>query len=87
MSAKPSLSSADVSADAQPGATAKAKGAAVTAIASDEQIAEFAASPQRWWGLLVLAVGLGMIVLDGTIVGVSLPTIISELGLDIVGAQ
>lgn len=48
---------------------------------------EFASSPQRWGGLLVLAVGLGMIVLDGTIVGVSLPTIISELGLDIVGAQ
>lgn len=48
---------------------------------------EFASSPQRWWGLLVLAIGLGMIVLDGTIVGVSLPTIISELGLDIVGAQ
>ncbi|OFL71236.1 multidrug transporter [Corynebacterium sp. HMSC063G05] len=57
------------------------------AIANEDQIAEFGASPQRWWGLLVLAVGLGMIVLDGTIVGVSLPTIISELGLDIVGAQ
>lgn len=87
MSTKPSLSSADVSADAQPGATEKAEGTAVTAIANEDQIAEFSASPQRWWGLLVLAVGLGMIVLDGTIVGVSLPTIISELGLDIVGAQ
>lgn len=50
-------------------------------------VAEFVASPKRWWGLLVLAIGLGMIVLDGTIVGVSLPTIISELNLDIVGAQ
>lgn len=87
MSTKPSLSSADVSADAQTGATAKAKGTPVMAIANEDQIAEFGASPQRWWGLLVLAVGLGMIVLDGTIVGVSLPTIISELGLDIVGAQ
>ncbi|MHA6520537.1 MFS transporter, partial [Corynebacterium amycolatum] len=75
MSTKPSLSSADVSADAQPGATEKAEGTTATAIASDEQIAEFSASPQRWWGLLVLAVGLGIIVLDGTIVGVSLPTI------------
>lgn len=87
MNTKPSLSSADVSADAQPGATAKAKGTTVTAIANEEKIVEFAASPQCGWGLLALAVGLSMIVLDVTIVGVSMPTIISELGLDIVGAQ
>ena len=53
----------------------------------DKAIEEFAQSPKRWWGLVVLALGLGMIVLDGTIVGVSLPTIITELKLDIVGAQ
>nr|WP_120492337.1 DHA2 family efflux MFS transporter permease subunit [Corynebacterium lactis] len=55
--------------------------------AQDKVVAEFSASPKRWWGLVVLAFGLGMIVLDGTIVGVSLPTIITELKLDIVGAQ
>lgn len=48
---------------------------------------DFASSPLRWWALVTLACGLGMIVLDGTIVGVSLPTMISELNLDIVGAQ
>ena len=33
---------------------------------------------KRWAGLAVLAAGLSMIVIDGTIVGVSLPDIISS---------
>lgn len=40
-----------------------------------------------WIGLAVLSIGLGMIVLDGTIVGVALPTIITDLDLDLSGAQ
>ena len=43
--------------------------------------------PRRWAALAVLACGLGLVVLDGTIVGVSMPTIIRELGLDLAGAQ
>ncbi|WP_372698980.1 MFS transporter [Arthrobacter sp. JSM 101049] len=43
--------------------------------------------PNKWAALAVLAAGLSMIVLDGTIVGVSLPTIISDLGLDLGDAQ
>ncbi|MDN5761603.1 MAG: DHA2 family efflux MFS transporter permease subunit [Microlunatus sp.] len=42
---------------------------------------------RRWWALAVLAGGLSMIILDGTIVGVALPTIIDELGLDLSQAQ
>ena len=38
---------------------------------------------REWLGLAVLAVGLGLIVLDGTIVGVALPTIISDLELNL----
>jgi len=45
------------------------------------------APPHRWWVLVVLAVGLGLIVLDGTIVGVSLPTNIDDLHLDLTTAQ
>lgn len=44
-------------------------------------------APRKWAALWVLAIGLGMIVLDGTIVGVALPTIIDDLGLDITQAQ
>jgi len=44
-------------------------------------------SPNKWAGLGVLAAGLSMIVIDGTIVGVSLPTIIKDLGLDLNEAQ
>lgn len=43
--------------------------------------------PRRWLALAVLAAGLSMIVLDGTIVGVVLPTIIADLGLDLAQAQ
>lgn len=42
---------------------------------------------RRWWSLAVLAGGLSMIVLDGTIVGVAMPTIISDLGLALNDAQ
>ena len=37
--------------------------------------------------LAVLAVGLGLIVLDGTIVGVALPIIIEDLGMNLTDAQ
>lgn len=40
-----------------------------------------------WAALAVLAAGLGMIVLDGTIVGVALPAVIADLSLDIADAQ
>ncbi len=40
-----------------------------------------------WIGLWVLALALAMIVLDGTIVGVSLPVIISDLDLSLTEAQ
>lgn len=42
---------------------------------------------RRWVGLGVLAAGLGMIVLDGTIVGVALPAIIADLHLSLTNAQ
>ncbi len=48
-----------------------------------------ATAPTRreWLALAVLSVGLGMIVLDGTIVGVALPDIIKDLHLDLSDAQ
>lgn len=47
------------------------------------------APPTRrdWLALAVLSVGLGLIVLDGTIVGVALPGIIADLHLDLTDAQ
>ncbi len=42
---------------------------------------------RRWLGLGVLAAALSMIVLDGTIVGVALPTLIEDLTLDLSEAQ
>lgn len=47
------------------------------------------APPTRrdWLALAVLSVGLGLIVLDGTIVGVALPDIIADIGLDLTDAQ
>ncbi|WP_207203773.1 MFS transporter [Actinomyces minihominis] len=50
---------------------------------------EEAAKPTRkeWLALGVLSVGLGLIVLDGTIVGVALPIIIQDLKMDITDAQ
>ncbi|MGO3735474.1 MAG: DHA2 family efflux MFS transporter permease subunit [Canibacter sp.] len=46
-----------------------------------------APSPRDWFALATLSVGLGLIVLDGTIVGVALPAIITDLGLDLTDAQ
>lgn len=40
-----------------------------------------------WLALAVLSVGLGLIVLDGTIVGVALPAIIRDIHLDLTDAQ
>ncbi|GAA1690924.1 DHA2 family efflux MFS transporter permease subunit [Microbacterium sediminicola] len=47
------------------------------------------AAPDRkaWLALTVLSIGLGLIVLDGTIVGVALPDIIADLQLDLTDAQ
>jgi len=47
------------------------------------------APPTRrdWVGLAALSAGLGMIVLDGTIVGVALPDIIQDLQLDLTDGQ
>ena len=42
---------------------------------------------KEWLALVVLSIGLGMIVLDGTIVGVALPDIIRDIDLDITDAQ
>ncbi|MCM6775120.1 DHA2 family efflux MFS transporter permease subunit [Nocardia sp. CDC159] len=42
---------------------------------------------RRWGALGVLALGLSMVVLDGTIVNVSLPVIIEDLGLSFTQAQ
>ncbi|HEY9424447.1 MAG TPA: MFS transporter, partial [Microterricola sp.] len=51
--------------------------------------AEESTPPTRreWLGLAALSTALGMIVLDGTIVGVALPTIIRDLNLDLTDAQ
>lgn len=48
---------------------------------------ERAPSRRDWMGLAVLSIGLGLIVLDGTIVGVALPDIIGDLGLEFAEAQ
>lgn len=45
------------------------------------------AGRRRWIGLGVLAAGLSLIVIDGTIVGVALPVIIRDLKLDLSDAQ
>ena len=42
---------------------------------------------REWLALAVLSTGLGLIVLDGTIVGVALPVIIADIGLDLTDAQ
>lgn len=48
---------------------------------------EVAPTRREWVGLAVLSAGLGMIVLDGTIVGVALPDIITDLKLNLTDAQ
>ena len=42
---------------------------------------------REWLALTVLSIGLGVIVLDGTIVGVALPDIIADLHLDLTDAR
>ncbi|MFE3290658.1 DHA2 family efflux MFS transporter permease subunit [Rhodococcus sp. NPDC059234] len=54
---------------------------------SSEIDAEPRADRRAWIGLGVLAAGLSMIVIDGTIVGVALPVIITDLNLDLTDAQ
>lgn len=44
-------------------------------------------SRRDWLALAVLSIGLGLIVLDGTIVGVALPDIIADLSLEFAEAQ
>lgn len=41
----------------------------------------------QWWVLVILATGLSLIVLDATIVGVSMPSIMHELEVSLVDAQ
>lgn len=48
---------------------------------------DLAPTRRHWAALAVLSAGLGLIVLDGTIVGVALPAIISDLHLDLTDAQ
>lgn len=42
---------------------------------------------KHWFALYTLALGLAMIVVDGTIVGVALPDIITKLNLNLTDAQ
>lgn len=51
------------------------------------QNSEVAPTRRDWMALAVLSIGLGLIVLDGTIVGVALPVIIGDLQLNITDAQ
>lgn len=44
-------------------------------------------SRRRWWGLVVLGIGVAMIVIDITIINVSLPTIITNLDLEVADAE
>ncbi|GAC85840.1 putative drug resistance transporter [Gordonia paraffinivorans NBRC 108238] len=59
----------------------------MTTEASDDVSDEPRATSRQWLGLAVLATGLSMIVVDGTIVNVSLPVIIDDLKLDLTDAQ
>ncbi|GAA5203491.1 MFS transporter [Microbacterium jejuense] len=61
----------------------------MSAVPAPQTGADVVAAPRRrdWLALAVLSIGLGMIVLDGTIVGVALPDIIADLGMDLTDAQ
>lgn len=59
----------------------------MTSIPASPAVAEPSAGPRAWKGLWVLASALAMIVLDGTIVAVALPSIIADLRLDLTDAQ
>jgi EmrB/QacA subfamily drug resistance transporter len=54
---------------------------------SAETVETPAPTRKEWFGLAVLSIGLGLIVLDGTIVGVALPVIIRDIKLDLTDAQ
>lgn len=56
-------------------------------ISATDASQEHVPTRKDWITLAVLSVGLGLIVLDGTIVGVALPAIIEDLSLDITDAQ
>lgn len=66
-----------------PGATAQAAPTAPESPATTAATAD----PRRWKALGVLAAGLALIVIDGSIVAVALPDIIRDLGLDLTAAQ
>ncbi len=48
---------------------------------------DIAADPRRWLGLAVLSLGVAMIIVDATIVNVSVPSIIRDLGLSATAAE
>lgn len=54
---------------------------------ASESVEQAAPTTRDWLALAVLSIGLGLIVLDGTIVGVALPAIIGDLHLDLTDAQ
>lgn len=56
-------------------------------VRTDAELGSPPTGARRWYALAVLALGLGMVTLDGTVVGVSLPAIIGDLGLDFTQAQ
>ncbi|MCM3660649.1 DHA2 family efflux MFS transporter permease subunit [Georgenia satyanarayanai] len=63
------------------------KGTSPTGRSAAEDEPDDTASPDRWRALVVLAVALSMVVIDGTIVAVSIPDIVADLGLDLSTAQ
>ncbi|WP_157574520.1 MFS transporter, partial [Nocardia jejuensis] len=54
---------------------------------ADVELEPAVSGSKRWIALAVLALGLSMVVLDGTIVAVSLPVIIADLQLNFTQAQ
>ncbi|MEY4135949.1 MAG: hypothetical protein RL205_77, partial [Actinomycetota bacterium] len=42
---------------------------------------------KRWWALIVLALGVAMIILDGTVVNVALPAMVKDLDLSTTDAE
>jgi EmrB/QacA subfamily drug resistance transporter len=42
---------------------------------------------RRWWALIVLALGVAMIILDGTVVNVALPAMVKDLDLSTTDAE
>lgn len=52
-----------------------------------EEEVDIPPTSKQWWSLAVIALGVGLVILDGTIVSVALPDIISALSLNITEAQ